>query len=63
MHPIVGKPRLVEFPEQAEEIVGNVFAQCFVIDCAQRTTDHIGLVVLAIPGGPCATLVTVGRTA
>ena len=49
---------LVELAEQIEEIVGNVFAQGFVIDGAQRTTDDIGLVMLAILGGPCAALVT-----
>ena len=55
--------RLVELAKQIEEIVGNVFAQGFVIYGAQRTTDDIGLVVPAILGGPCGALVIVLRTA
>lgn len=54
---------LTELAEQIEKIVGDVFAQGFVIDRAQRTTDDIGLVVPAILAGPSATLVIVGRTA
>ncbi len=53
---------LFELAEQIEEIVRDVFAQCFIIDCAQRTTDHVGLVIFAT-GGSCAALVIILRTA
>ena len=57
------KQALGELAKQIEKILGNVFAQGFIVDRAQRTSDDSGLVVLAFLGGACAALVIVLRTA
>ena len=54
---------LAELAKQIEEVVGNVFAQGFIIDRAQRAADDIGLVMPRILGGPCAAAILIVRTA